>query len=83
MCCPKITGEKWYGVNINAEDIADNFAAFVWEPTVIKMNALTAACEAACVILSVDETVKAPKSQGGGHGEGMPAGRRRGMGVPH
>ena len=35
----------------------DTFAAYVWEPAVVKINALTAATEAACLILSVDETV--------------------------
>jgi len=48
----------------------------VWEPAVIKINALTAASEAACLILSVDETVKNPKSSP--EGEGMPRGRGRG-----
>jgi T-complex protein 1 subunit eta len=45
------------------EDAADNMEAFVWEPAVVKINALTAASEAACVILSVDETIKNPKSK--------------------
>lgn len=76
-------GNIWYGVDINAEHIADNFAACVWEPSVIKINALTAACEAASLILSVDETIKSPKSandmpQAGG----MPGGMGRGMGRP-
>lgn len=49
----------------------------------IKINALTAACEAASLILSVDETIKSPKSanempQAGG----MPGGMGRGMGRP-
>ena len=35
----------------------DTFEAYVWEPSVVKINALTAATEAACLILSVDETV--------------------------
>lgn len=61
------------------EHIADNMEACVWEPTVIKINALTAACEAACMILSVDETVKSPRS-GEGAPQGPPMGR--GMGRP-
>lgn len=56
------TGGIWYGVDINNEDIADNFEACVWEPAVVKINALTAAVEAACLIVSLDETVKNPKS---------------------
>ncbi|XP_003743658.1 T-complex protein 1 subunit eta [Galendromus occidentalis] len=55
-------GDKWSGVDINNEDIADNLEACVWEPAVVKINALTAATEAACLILSVDETIKAPQS---------------------
>ena len=38
----------WYGVDINNENIADNFQAFVWEPAMVRINALTAASEAAC-----------------------------------
>jgi T-complex protein 1 subunit eta len=37
--------------------------AFVWEPTLIKLNAISSAAEAACLILSVDETVKNPQSE--------------------
>merc|ERR1712110_860984 len=51
-------GEIWAGVDIMAEDVADNFEACVWEPSIVKINAITAASEAACLILSVDETVK-------------------------
>jgi len=53
----------WFGVDIINEDIADNFEACVWEPAVVKSNAIIAATEAACLILSVDETIKGPKSQ--------------------
>lgn len=54
----------WYGVDILHEDVSDNFQAAVWEPAVVKINAITAASEAACLILSVDETIKVPKSTG-------------------
>ncbi|KAJ7960392.1 T-complex protein 1 subunit eta [Quillaja saponaria] len=43
-----------YGVDINTGGIADSFANFVWEPAVVKINAINAATEAACLILSVD-----------------------------
>ncbi|UJR09951.1 hypothetical protein I4U23_014174 [Adineta vaga] len=52
----------WYGVDITQEDVTDNFIAAVWEPAIVKINAITAASEAACLILSVDETIKVPKS---------------------
>merc|ERR1712037_720333 len=56
-----------------AEDIADNFSACVWEPDIVKINAIKAASEATCLVLSVDETVKNPRAGGGGGGQpGMP-----------
>lgn len=73
------SGGMWYGVDINNEDIADNFEACVWEPAIVKINAITAATEAACLILSVDETVKNPKSGGDGP---PPGGMGRGRGRP-
>lgn len=63
-----ILGQKWFGVDIQSEDLADNMESCVWEPAIVKINAITAASEAACLILSVDETVKNPKSQGGDGG---------------
>jgi len=77
-------GHKWYGVDIMAEDVADNFDACVWEPSIVKINAITAASEAACLILSVDETVKNPKAGGGGAPGGPPGmgGMGRGRGRP-
>ncbi|KAK1390904.1 CCT-eta [Heracleum sosnowskyi] len=79
-----------YGVDINTGGIADSYANFVWEPAVVKINAINAATEAACLILSVDETVKNPKSEsaqgeaaasamGRGRGGGALRGRGRGM----
>jgi len=71
----------WYGVNIEEGGITDTFDLGVWEPSDNKMNSLQAATEAACVILSIDETVISPRSQdpgaqatgqmGGGGGGGM------------
>lgn len=53
---------SWYGVDIASETTADNMQKFVWEPSIMKINALKAASEAACMILSVDETIKNPSS---------------------
>jgi T-complex protein 1 subunit eta len=71
-------GKCWFGVDINDEFVADNWENCVWEPAVVKINALTAACEAACLILSVDETIKSPKSNSGN----APQTLGRGMGRP-
>merc|ERR1712211_191833 len=66
------------------QDIADNYAACVWEPAIVKANAITAASEATCLLLSVDETVKNPRSGQGADqmGGGMPGGMGRGRGRP-
>jgi len=64
---------KWFGVDIMNDDICDTFESFVWEPAQIKLNSFTAATEAACLILSVDETIKNP---GANHEmPGAPGGR--------
>uniref|UniRef100_T1IDR0 T-complex protein 1 subunit eta n=1 Tax=Rhodnius prolixus TaxID=13249 RepID=T1IDR0_RHOPR len=59
-------GSCWFGVDVMTEDISDNMEKCVWEPAVVKKNALQAASEAVCLILSVDETIKNPKSTSGG-----------------
>lgn len=65
-------------MDITKEDISDNMETCVWEPAIVKKNAITAASEAACLVLSVDETIKNPKAGGqGGPPGGMP-GRGRG-----
>ena len=75
------------------EGQVDNmFEKFVWEPEIVRLNVLTASCEAACTILSVDQTIRNPKSEqqaaaaagrlAGGGGGGPPGrGRGRGMGL--
>lgn len=81
----------WFGVDIENAGICNTWDRFVWEPALVKTNAISAATEAACMILSVDETVQNPKSeqpQGGGpppahghsHGHGGMAGMMRGAG---
>jgi len=44
----------WQGVDVLGGDIGDMFEKFVWEPELVRLNVLTAACEAACTILSID-----------------------------
>lgn len=48
---------------MESEDVADNLERCVWEPAMVFTNALTAASEAAALVLSVDETIKAPRHQ--------------------
>jgi T-complex protein 1 subunit eta len=55
---------KWFGVSVDADGgVRDNMDAFVWEPSLVKVNAIGSATEAACLILSVDETVRGPQSE--------------------
>lgn len=66
---------KWYGVDVTTGSVCDTFKAGVWEPRDNKSNSIDAAVEAACVILSIDETVVAPKSQDpNAHHSGMMGG---------
>ena len=51
-------GNTWAGVDFDNEGVRDNMEAFVWEPSLVKINAVQAATEAACLILSVDETIR-------------------------
>ena len=75
-------GEKWYGVDFETENIGDNFSKFVWEPALVKINALNSATEATNLILSVDETIKSQESQSANAGMMPPPGRGRGMPMP-
>lgn len=57
-------GEISAGVDVDGpEGVRDNMKAFVWEPSLVKLNAISSATEAACLILSVDETVRNPQSE--------------------
>lgn len=53
----------WFGVDVKTGSVCDTFESGVWEPSDNKSNSIHAAVEAACVILSIDETIIAPKSQ--------------------
>ena len=72
---------KWMGVDVLNEGICDTFVSGVWEPSENKLNSLAAATEAACCILSIDETVRNPQSEQAGaasQGVGLGAGGRGG-----
>mmetsp|Transcript_5062 Transcript_5062/g.11857 ORF Transcript_5062/g.11857 Transcript_5062/m.11857 type:complete len:577 (+) Transcript_5062:33-1763(+) len=56
-------GGRWFGVDVVNEGICDTMESNVWEPVASKINAIMAATEAACLILSVDQTVRNPQSE--------------------
>ncbi|KAF9650358.1 hypothetical protein BDM02DRAFT_3112370 [Thelephora ganbajun] len=82
-------GYIWFGVDVDGpEGVRDNMEAFVWEPSLVKINAINSATEAASLILSVDETVRNPQSENPAAGPSLPPGaaqralRGRGRGMP-
>jgi T-complex protein 1 subunit eta len=72
-------GDLWAGIDIQNERVTDNMEAFVWEPSLVKSNAIAAAIEAACTILSVDLTVKAAKHSDQGIQSALPGVGANGM----
>ena len=82
-------GDTWAGVDVDGEGgVADNMKRFVWEPALVKTNAIEGAAEAACLVLSVDSTVSNPQSEkqqaapqmGRGQAQRALRGRGRGRG---
>ncbi|KAF9872852.1 T-complex protein 1 [Colletotrichum karsti] len=82
-------GNTWAGVDFNNEGAADMMERFVWEPALVKINAIQAATEASCLILGVDETIRNEESAAPqAPGQALPPGaaqralRGRGRGMP-
>ena len=53
----------WMGVDIEHGGVVDSVKEYIWEPLVVKLNAMKAGTEAACTILAVDETVSIPEHE--------------------
>lgn len=53
----------WFGVDVINQRIANMYKLFVWEPELVRINVISAATEAACTILSVDQTIRNPNSE--------------------
>ncbi|KAF5680529.1 t-complex 1 subunit eta [Fusarium denticulatum] len=81
-------GNVWAGVDFQHEVVANMMDSFVWEPALVKINALQAATEASCLILSVDETIRNEESAKPQAPGALPPGaaqralRGRGRGMP-
>ncbi|GAA97480.1 uncharacterized protein L969DRAFT_83781 [Mixia osmundae IAM 14324] len=71
-------GDTWAGVDVENDGVANNMDKFVWEPALVKVNAIEGASEAATLVLSVDETIRNPKSETQSGGPQMPRGAARG-----
>jgi T-complex protein 1 subunit eta len=53
----------WMGIDVLNEGICNTLDIGVWEPAANKLNSVASATEAACCILSIDETVRNPQSE--------------------
>lgn len=73
-------GHKTMGVDITEEGVIDAFDRCIWEPSNMKVNAISAATEAACLVLAVDETVSAAPSEQPGARVKQYAAKSRGRG---
>jgi T-complex protein 1 subunit eta len=68
---------KWMGVDCYNCKTINTMDAFIWEPAIVKRNAIASATEAACLILSIDETIKNSQSEQPMSGKGKGKGMRR------
>jgi len=77
-------GNKWIGVNGNENKVADMSKIDVYEPMVVKAQAIKSATEAAAMLLKIDDIIavakmKAPAGPPGGGGMGGMGGMPGGM----
>ena len=70
----QMKGEKWTGIDVMKGKIANMKSSDIIEPLAVKLQIVSAAAEAACMILRIDDVIATQKSAGpppGGEG-GMP-----------
>jgi len=80
----QLKGEKWTGVDVMKARIANMKSSDIIEPLLVKLQIVSAASEAACMILRIDDVVAIAKSAGpppGAEG-GMPPGMGGMGGMP-
>ena len=77
----QIKGEKWTGIDVMKGRVANMKSSDIIEPLSVKNQIISAAAEAACMILRIDDVIATAKSAGpppGAEG-GMPPGMGGGM----
>ncbi|HEU04890.1 MAG TPA: thermosome subunit, partial [Nitrosopumilus sp.] len=80
----QLKGEKWTGIDVMKTRIANMKSSDIIEPLAVKLQIVSAASEAACMILRIDDviaTVKSSAPPSGGEG-GMPPGMGGMGGMP-
>ena len=78
----QIKGEKWTGIDVMKAKVGNMKSSDIIEPLAVKQQIVSAASEAACMILRIDDVIATAKSAGpppGAEG-GMPGGMPPGMG---
>ena len=79
----QLKGEKWIGVDVMKAKVANMKSSDIIEPLAVKQQIISAATEAACMILRIDDVISTSKTAGPPHGGegGMPPGGMPGMGM--
>jgi chaperonin GroEL (HSP60 family) len=80
----QLKGEKWTGIDVMKTRIVNMKSSDIIEPLTVKLQIVSAASEAACMILRIDDVIATTKSSappGGGEG-GMPPGMGGMGGMP-
>ena len=80
----QLKGEKWTGIDVMKTRIANMKSSDIIEPLTVKLQIVSAASEAACMILRIDDVIATAKSSAppsGGEG-GMPPGMGGMGGMP-
>jgi archaeal chaperonin len=78
----QLKGEKWIGVDVMKAKVANMKSSDIIEPLAVKQQIVSAATEAACMILRIDDVIATSKTAGPSHGGegGMPGMGMGGMG---
>ncbi len=80
----QLKGEKWTGIDVMKTRIANMKSSDIIEPLAVKLQIVSSASEAACMILRIDDVIATTKSSpppSGGEG-GMPPGMGGMGGMP-
>lgn len=79
----QLKGEKWTGIDVMKAKVGNMKTGDIIEPLAVKNQIVTAATEAACMILRIDDVIAIAKSGPPMPGGGMPdMGGMGGMGMP-
>jgi len=76
----QLKGEKWTGIDVLKAKVANMKTSDIIEPLIVKKQVISAAAEAACMILRIDDVIATSKSSGPPPGAGPEGGMPPGMG---